>query len=79
MKIGNIGNYYGDLRVRVDQGKFYWGIDNYNGTDWEEITEELYNALVKFNNKPPCNHVWWSLGDSDILTCRLCHETKLEE
>jgi hypothetical protein len=81
MKIGNIGNYYGDLQVRVDQGKFYWGIDNYDGVDWEEITEELYCALIKFNTKgiPKCDHIWWNFSDSDLLTCRLCGVVKPEE
>ena len=29
--------------------------------------------------EPVCNHIWWSFGDSDLLTCRLCGKTILEE
>jgi len=50
-KIGTIGNYYGNLSVMKDENKFYWGIENYNGIKWEEITEELYNNLISFEEK----------------------------
>lgn len=46
--IGEIGNYYGSLEVKEDNGKFYWGIDNYDEMRWEEIPEELYTALLKY-------------------------------
>ena len=52
--IGNIGNYYGGLVVKKENDKFYWIIENYN-TDfddisrWEEISESLYNELIKHN------------------------------
>ena len=50
-----IGNYYGGLHVMTLDGKFYWCIENHNTdfddiTDWDEITKELYEALVKFAN-----------------------------
>ena len=48
--IGEIGNYYGNLSVKEKGGKFYWGIENYNGTYWEEISEDLYNALLKHDS-----------------------------
>lgn len=50
-KIGTIGNYYGGLSIKTECGKFYWGIENYCGTEWEEITEELYNNLISFEKK----------------------------
>lgn len=55
--IGEIGNYYGRLSVRTERGKFYWGIENYDGCDWEEIPESLYKTLVEYesarlNGKP---------------------------
>lgn len=46
--IGSIGNYYGGLQVIHDNNKFYWGIENHDGTDWEEIPESLYNELMRF-------------------------------
>ena len=46
--IGKIGNYYGGLSVRSDGTRHEWGIENYDGTDWEEIPESLYSALTAF-------------------------------
>ena len=44
-----IGNYYGDLLIRkTPDGKFLWGVENYNGTKWDEINEELFNALLEY-------------------------------
>ena len=43
--IGNIGNYYGGLRIAELDNKYYWGIENYNGTFYEEIEETLYREL----------------------------------
>ena len=49
--IGGIGNYYGGLCVATDDdGKFYWSIENYDGNDWQEIPESLYNELVKYDD-----------------------------
>jgi len=47
--IGDIGNYYGGLSVKKEDGKFYWSIDNWDGQHWEEIPESLYLELIKFN------------------------------
>jgi len=49
--IGDIGNYYGGLLVMSEDGKFFWGIEDHNGTDWKEIPEELYLALLKYENE----------------------------
>lgn len=50
--IGQIGNYYGDLKVTAKDGKFFWAIPNYDRTDWEEIPQSLYEALINFNSLP---------------------------
>ena len=50
MTIGTIGNYYGSLNVKNEDGKFFWSIENYDGDYWEEIPESLYNELIKFQN-----------------------------
>jgi hypothetical protein len=54
--IGNVGNIYGGLVVMRIGDSFYWiiegvGNDLDNLGDWEEIDEELYNLLIKHNNK----------------------------
>lgn len=46
--IGDIGNYYGGLAVKTEDGKHYWSIENYDGHDWREIPESLYRALVEY-------------------------------
>lgn len=47
--IGKIGNYYGGLVVKEEEGKFYWGIESYCDTKWEEIPHSLYNEIMKFH------------------------------
>jgi len=49
--IGEIGNYYGCLEIKQEDGKFYWAIEDYDGTDWEEIPDYLYTALSKFEDE----------------------------
>jgi hypothetical protein len=51
-EIEGIGNYYGGLSVRTEEGKFYWSIENYDGDNWEEIPEYLYMVLIHYNNTP---------------------------
>lgn len=51
MRIGSIGNYYGGLSVKEDNGKYFWSIENYDGEDWEEIPQSLYDELTKFENE----------------------------
>jgi hypothetical protein len=48
MQIGNIGNYYGVLEVKEEEGHFYWGIENWNGTHYQEIPKSLYDELIAF-------------------------------
>lgn len=47
-RIGAIGNYYGDLQVATEDGKFFWSIENWDGHNWNEIPESLYKALVEY-------------------------------
>ena len=49
--VGSIGNYYGSLSVKVDNGQAYWSIENWSGHDWEKIPDYLYFALVKFEGE----------------------------
>jgi hypothetical protein len=48
--IGDIGNYYGGLCIK-ECGKFYWGIENYDGTQYKEIPEFLYDALLRYQTE----------------------------
>ena len=47
----DIGNYYGGLEVKEEDGKYLWGIENWDGTDFEEIPKYLYDALIKFSEQ----------------------------
>lgn len=52
INIGNIGNYYGGLAVKESDGKYFWGIMDYDDEyNWEEIPETLYIELVKFGDQ----------------------------
>jgi hypothetical protein len=46
-EIGSIGNYYGRLSVKREAGQCYWSIENYDGEDWREISEDLLTELLK--------------------------------
>lgn len=47
-EIGNIGNYYGGLVIKSEDGKYFWGIESYDGTKFEDIPKELFDALEKY-------------------------------
>ncbi len=49
--IGEIGNYYGKLNTKKENGCFYWSIENYSGHYWEEIPESLYKELLTFEKE----------------------------
>ena len=54
-EIGNIGNYYGGLHVKEENGKYYWIIENYctdfsDITEWEEISKNLYLELLRHSD-----------------------------
>ena len=49
-EIGDIGNYYGGLEVKEDEGKFYWCIENWDGHHWNEIPEDLYRSLMAYED-----------------------------
>ena len=50
-KIGDIGNQYGSLKVKQEDGKFAWSIENWDGDEWEEIPEYLFAALNRFEDE----------------------------
>lgn len=43
-----LSNYYGVVEVKEENGKFYWGLGDWNEEDnWREVSEELYNEILK--------------------------------
>ena len=42
-----IGNQYGGLKIKEQDGKYYWTIEDCIGDDWHEIPKTLYDELVK--------------------------------
>lgn len=55
MQIGTIGNFYGNLQVYTKNEKYFWYIENHeyfakDNIREQEITKELYDALVQFQN-----------------------------
>ena len=50
-KVGKIYNYYGNLNVKVEEGRAYWSIEDYSGFEWQEIPDYLYEALVRFEGE----------------------------
>jgi hypothetical protein len=46
--IGTITGYYGGLFVKNEGEKYFWGIEDYRATKWEEIPKQLYDALISF-------------------------------
>lgn len=40
-------SYYGGLFVKEENGKFFWGLESYDGVDFTEIQKELYQALLR--------------------------------
>jgi hypothetical protein len=55
-EIGDIGNHYGGLSVKKEDGKFYWSIEDYDGHDWLEIPEYLHMTLVHYENNRKVNN-----------------------
>jgi hypothetical protein len=57
-RVGQIGNYYGNLYIMENEGKYYWLIFNYDTdfdelSDWSEIDKELYDSLVAYDARSP--------------------------
>ena len=44
-RVGNIENYYGGLVMRESDGKYFWGIEDWNGIKWEQIPFSMYTCL----------------------------------
>jgi hypothetical protein len=51
MNIGTICNYYGGVDVQEEGGTYFWGIDDWDDTRYQEIPKYLYDALVKYETE----------------------------
>ena len=40
-----LGNYYGEVVAVEKEGKYYLELDNYDGTNEVEISQELYKMI----------------------------------
>lgn len=49
-EIGRIGNYYGRLAVKEENGKYFWSIEDWDGHHWDEIPKLFYDELVKYDD-----------------------------
>ena len=43
-----IGNAYGGLEIKEENGKYYWTITGFEGCEWLEIPKSLYDELSKY-------------------------------
>lgn len=53
IEIGTISNYYGGLIIKKEINKYYWAIENWDGTNFQEIPKYLYKVLIKYNKEYP--------------------------
>lgn len=50
--IGTISNYCGGLKVQELEGRYFWWLEDWDGTeDMEEIPKYLYDALIKLEKE----------------------------
>lgn len=52
VSIGDVSNQYGGISVSKEGGCYFWALQDWSG-DYiaEEITQELYEALIKFEEE----------------------------
>lgn len=46
-EIGEIDNTYGGLRVKEENGIYFWSIEDYCTSKWKRISQSLYDELMK--------------------------------
>lgn len=47
IEIEEIGNYYWCLNIKKEKWKYYWGIEDYDWTEYIEIQKELFELIKK--------------------------------
>ena len=64
--VRGIGNTYGSLAVRQENGKPEWSVEDYNGYVWEPCPQDIYDSIVKHYGKgerPMSNELKLRVGD----------------
>ena len=51
--VGNVGNYYGGLAIKRENGKPMWSIENWDGHDWTPCDPDVFAALQGLIKKGP--------------------------
>jgi hypothetical protein len=49
--IRGMSHFYGDLWILRDEAGYWWLLDDYNGGDWQPISQQLYEALLDHNKQ----------------------------
>lgn len=49
--ISHLTGYYGNLQIKQEGGKYYCGIESFDGTNFKEVPEYLYEALYRFEKE----------------------------
>lgn len=47
-EIGDIGNYYGGLWAKIEDGQGFWAIESYDGIEWSPCPLTLCRALLDY-------------------------------
>lgn len=45
--VHHLGNHAGCLKIKIDNGKYFWSIDNYFEEKWFEISPELFDIIFQ--------------------------------
>ena len=74
MQIGTISNFNGNLQAYEKDGKYFWYIEDhqYFTQREQEITKELYIALVNFEANIPTSA---PTPSAEMPSCALCNDT----
>ncbi|WP_312450095.1 hypothetical protein [Stutzerimonas nitrititolerans] len=49
--IGEVGNYYGRIAIKNEDGSLYWSIENWDGHHWEPCPDYLFEALSRHQDE----------------------------
>jgi hypothetical protein len=49
--IGEVGNYYGRIAIKNEDGALYWSIENWDGHNWVPCPEYLFDALSRHQDE----------------------------
>jgi hypothetical protein len=75
-EIGMISNYYGGLCLKDEAGRLLWGIEDWDGIDWEEIPRYLYDALMQYQDERDASsyQIDWAVEDLSTTDTHVLYE-----